>query len=108
LTVLIKYINIYIEGGKKMKSIIKYLESKGFEYTIKDKAIIIDLGYDVTWINAYKEVMRQRARIKIYKLESYKYNNYETEYTYNYMMAEIKQHKTYKDVINYIENKVKA
>jgi hypothetical protein len=86
-----------------VKNLIKYLESKGIQYTIKDQAIIIDLGYDNTWINAHGKEMKERATLRIYKLESYRQNNYGSGHNYEYSKCKRQEHKTQKDVVNYIE-----
>jgi hypothetical protein len=76
-----------------MKNIIKYLESKGIKYTIKGDSILVDLGLK----KGYNQT------IKIFKLESYNFNNYKTHYDYDPAYCQRQEHKKQKDLINYID-----
>lgn len=91
-----------------MKSLIKHLQDVKLNYKQESKNIIhITLNENHTWINGYGETMTRKAFVRVYKLESYKTNNYGVSWSTGYSTSEKKEVKTVKEVKDLVNKLIK-
>lgn len=90
-----------------MKTLIKFIESLGFKCEMDRDVLVIKTGKIYEWVNGYNETMTQEGYIRVYKLESYKYNNYGVSWSTGYSLSLNKDCHKIEDVKKLLEELLK-